>query len=583
MGTKARLFRSVPAVSLDELVPADHFYRHVDRVLDLSFVRELVRDCSVADKGRPSVDPVVFFRLQLVMFFEGIRSERQLLRLAADRLSVRWFLGYNLNEPLPDHSSLTRIRTRYGLEVFRRFFEAIVAHCQQAGLIWGKELYFDATQVQADASLASLTARFALEAREARAARQANETQKAVQVPLQAVEAVEAHLEALFPQSDADAHAEVLPAPPPATLRPPVPTPPAPPTSATTPAAPPAPTPLPLDIADTLRAALETANAARHDWIAQEGRPQREVRGVYQRTADLRSSTTDPDATPMRLKGGGTHLGYQTHYVVDGGKRRIIVGVLVAPGEVMENQPMLDLLWRVRFRWKLRPRQVTGDTKYGTMPNIRAVEDMGIRAYVPLPDWEQNSAYFGASKFPYDGEHDHYVCPNGQVLHRIHTSEAEQRIRYRARVSTCRTCPLKAHCTPGTKTGRSVCRSFGEEYLERVQAYQPTAAYQKALRKRKVWVEPLFAETKEWHGLRRFRLRRLWRVNSEALLTAAGQNLKRLLAMQGWGHRPLPTEAARVVTPPDGSVVWEHIRVEGRHRSDSAAPITRQTLIAAWQ
>jgi hypothetical protein len=49
-----------------------------------------------------------------------------------------------------------------------------------------------------------------------------------------------------------------------------------------------------------------------------------------------------------RLKGGGTHLGYQTHYVVDGGKRRIIVGVLVAPGEVMENQPMLDLLWRVR-------------------------------------------------------------------------------------------------------------------------------------------------------------------------------------------------------------------------------------------
>jgi hypothetical protein len=63
-----------------------------------------------------------------------------------------------------------------------------------------------------------------------------------------------------------------------------------------------------------------------------------------------------------------------------------ILGVLVAPGEVMENQPMIDLLWRVRFRWKLRPRQVTGDTKYGTIPNIRVVEGMGIRAYVPLPD-----------------------------------------------------------------------------------------------------------------------------------------------------------------------------------------------------
>jgi transposase len=129
MGTKARVFTPVPAVSLDELVPADHFYRHLDRVFDLSFVRDLVKDCYASGIGRPSVDPVVFFRLQLVMFFEGIRSERQLLRLAADRQSVCWYPGYNLNEPLPDHSSLTRIRARYRLEVFPQFFEAIVEQC----------------------------------------------------------------------------------------------------------------------------------------------------------------------------------------------------------------------------------------------------------------------------------------------------------------------------------------------------------------------------------------------------------------------------------------------------------------------
>ena len=93
MGIKARVFTPVPAVSLDELVPADHFYRHLERVLDLCFVRDLVQDCYAAGIGRPSVDPVVFFRLQLVMFFEGIRSERQLMRTVADRLSVRWYLG----------------------------------------------------------------------------------------------------------------------------------------------------------------------------------------------------------------------------------------------------------------------------------------------------------------------------------------------------------------------------------------------------------------------------------------------------------------------------------------------------------
>jgi transposase len=68
MGCKARDFVPVPAISLEELVPDDHFYRQVDRVLDLSFVRELVHDC-YAPIGRPSLDPVVFFKLQLVMFF----------------------------------------------------------------------------------------------------------------------------------------------------------------------------------------------------------------------------------------------------------------------------------------------------------------------------------------------------------------------------------------------------------------------------------------------------------------------------------------------------------------------------------
>jgi transposase len=88
------------------------------------------------------------------------RSERQLMRHAADRLSIHWYLGYDLNEPLPDHSSLTRIRERYGVDVFRRFFEAIVEQCQQARLVWGKELYFDGTKVLANASTESIKPRF---------------------------------------------------------------------------------------------------------------------------------------------------------------------------------------------------------------------------------------------------------------------------------------------------------------------------------------------------------------------------------------------------------------------------------------
>jgi transposase len=132
MGSKVRAFAPIVNVSLEDLVSKDHFYRHLEHSLDLTFVRDLVQSCYAAG-GRPSVDPIVFFKLQLIMCFEGLRAERQLMRVAADRLSLRWYLGYDLSEPLPDHSSLTRIRDRYGITVFRRFFDAIVDQCRQAG------------------------------------------------------------------------------------------------------------------------------------------------------------------------------------------------------------------------------------------------------------------------------------------------------------------------------------------------------------------------------------------------------------------------------------------------------------------
>jgi hypothetical protein len=85
-----------------------------------------------------------------------------------------------------------------------------------------------------------------------------------------------------------------------------------------------------------------------------------------------------------------------------------------------------------------------------------------------------------------------------------------------------------------------VHRSFYADYLDKVRGYHTAKTYQKALRKRQVWVEPLFAEAKEWHGLRRLRLRGLVNANIQGLLTAAGQNLKPWLAATGWGRRHAP-------------------------------------------
>ena len=419
------------------------------------------------------------------MFFEGIRSERQLIETASLNLAHRWYLGYALDEELPDHSSLTRIRQRLGIEVFERFFEQVVDLCQQGGLVWGREFYFDATKVEANAGIPSLVPRFYYEAT--------------------------THVADLFVDESVP---DVVNLADPVNV-------------------------LPEGIVRLPNEAVPSADDP--PWRLLEERrldPSRPSRGGYRRTSDFRVSPTDPDASPM-WDWGAIRLGYHDHYVVDGGKRRIILAALVTPADVMEGQAMRDLLWRVCFRRKIWPHQVTGDAKYGTTENIVAIEDAGIRAYLPLTDFAHRTHFYGQDEFVFDPERDEYRCPQGHPLRRYSTKHTEGVVAYRAEAAICNTCPVKAQCTTSDH-GRKVQRSFYIDYLEKVRGYHETEAYKKAIRKRQVWVEPLFAEAKEWHGLRRLRLRGLLNANIQGLLIAAGQNLKRLLAATGWGRRHAP-------------------------------------------
>jgi len=155
-----------------------------------------------------------------------------------------------------------------------------------------------------------------------------------------------------------------------------------------------------------------------------------------------------------------------------------------------------------------------------------------------LPHWSRRSGRYGPDKFTYLPDRDVYVCPGGQELTKVMTKYTENAYAYGARAQVCNACPAKSLCTDRIK-GRTLQRPFDQEYIERVRRYHETAACQRAIRKRKSWLEPLFGEAKAVHGLRRFRLRGLEKVNMEALMTAAGQNLKRLL--NHWGSRRWPT------------------------------------------
>lgn len=144
------------AGTLGSLVPDDHPLKQIDRVLDLSWLRDEVRDLYCAHNGRPSLDPEVALRLEVAGIVEGIPQSRALVRQAQVNLAIRWFIGYRLHEKLPDHSSLSVTRKRWGRERFRMLLERTVRQCQQAGLVGGQTLHVDATLIRADVSWDSL-------------------------------------------------------------------------------------------------------------------------------------------------------------------------------------------------------------------------------------------------------------------------------------------------------------------------------------------------------------------------------------------------------------------------------------------
>ena len=140
------------SIDLESFVAADHFLRRLDRVLDLSFIRELTAARYADGQGRPSIDPEVYFRMQLVAYFNGITTDRRLCEEVHDNLAYRWFCRLSLADDVPDHSSLTRIRDRLGEEVFEAVFRRIVAQCQEKGLIREPcRVMTDATLIAADA------------------------------------------------------------------------------------------------------------------------------------------------------------------------------------------------------------------------------------------------------------------------------------------------------------------------------------------------------------------------------------------------------------------------------------------------
>lgn len=142
-------------VNLDKRVRSNHPLRKVLQVVDFDFSYSEVQDL-YGKNGNESVPPPVILKLMLLLVYYNVRSERELMETVPERLDWLWFLGYDLDATVPNHSVLSKARKKWGVPVFQKFFERIVLQCVEAGLVDGGKVFMDSSLIDANASCNSV-------------------------------------------------------------------------------------------------------------------------------------------------------------------------------------------------------------------------------------------------------------------------------------------------------------------------------------------------------------------------------------------------------------------------------------------
>ena len=466
--TQASLF--VPGFDLGSRIPPDHPLRAIQAHVDFSFVRKEVAHL-YGYNGNVSVDPEVVLKMMFLLFYYDIKSERELMRVIQYRLDFQWFLGYTLDDTIPDHSVLSKARRRWGPTVFESLFVRTVAQCVGAGLVDGTKVHLDGSLVDADASNASVL-----------------KGPPAVVDPFRRVyidqEAKLSDLVESTPDEPSDG-----------------------------------------DAADAEDEAWPPA--ALTDEAAQDA-PER-----YERVNKGLLSTTDPDATVVRKGQQKPHLRYKNHRAVDDACG-VITATITTSGDGKENGQMIPLVDQHEHNTGMKVETAVADSQYGTVENFRACGQRGIRPHMADLATAQKGTgrrkgIFDESRFIYDPATDTYRCPAGQTLKRRRHRKARRAYEYTAGPKVCGACRLRSQCTRAKRAARTLKRHEDQDAIDAARAESASLAAKRDRRRRKHLMEGSFADAANNHGFKRSRWRRLWRQQIQDYLIAAVQNIRLLL------------------------------------------------------
>jgi transposase len=459
---------------LDDLVPKDNYYRQLNSALDLNFLYKAT-EAYYGGEGQESIDPVVFFKICLVGYLNNINSDRKLIEYCSNCLDVRLFIRYDIDEPLPWHSTISRTRQLYGAEVFLELFRKVLSMCVQKGMVRGKRQAVDSAYIKANASMDSLLEK-------------------------EVVEDAQMYMDELNEGSEYKVSKTRK------------------------------------ELVEQHHAWKEEAYKGQP---GNPNSKQVDENGILVRPKFLSNHThyspTDTDARISVKPGKARQLNYYGQIAVDD-THHVITGAIADFADKRDSQCLPAILNQTIDNLnqnEIKVEQVTADTGFSSGDSLRYCEFNKIDAYIP------NHGQYKASRegFIYNNELDRYECTRGNKailpFRKIRTdSKGNISKVYRSNNSKCKDCALRKTCI-GKSDFKMVEHTIDKPYYDRMHLKMQTPYAKKIMKIRSRTVEPVLGTLINFLNMKRVNTRGIDLATKHVLMAALCYNLKKYMKFKG--------------------------------------------------
>ena len=481
-GKKVYMEKLFSNFQLSQRVPKENFYRRLKDTLDLSFLYSLTKPY-YGSCGQKSIDPVVFYKLCLVGYLENIISDRQIIEHCSMRLDILYFLGFDIDEELPWHSTLSRTRQLFPEELFEKVFERVLQMCIEKGMVSGHTQAMDSAPVKANASMDSLELKVPEEELEEyiRRVRHLNTKDKEN-----------------YPHRKAKKNKATK-------------------------------------VQQTITAdkkELQGIKSRTKKWAAdQDARPGSRNKGAKYTSNKTHYSPTDPDARISVKPGKARKLNYHGNISVDTANH-VITDAKAYHADRVDSTNLQNVTLRLKKRLLkegLMWMNILADAGFSSGENYAFLEKENLISYIP-----PHGTYKGGPEgFTYVKEGNYWLCPEGKkATFRVRRAEkGNWKDYYLTRRSDCKGCPIKKQCIGKSFEKRIGITIYVDEYTRNNQRVR--SKFGRAMKsKRQSTVEPVWGTLTQFMGLRKINTIGIEQANKVMQMAATAYNLKKLLRFE---------------------------------------------------